>query len=134
LPVELAVEDLFPRAEVEAAFGNGGYYFAAHEAAFQVGVGVDFAGVVVIERDGFVGSEFFKPDVEVVVKAGFIVVDKNTGGDVHGVDEAEAFLYARFTKQGFYFPCDVDKLTGLFGVEPQFFCKRFHLNSLLHSR
>ena len=85
LTVELAVEDLFPGAKVETAAGYSGYYLTAHDAAFQVGVGVDFAGVVMVGSDRLVGGKFFKPDVKVMVKAGFVVVDKNAGCDVHGI-------------------------------------------------
>ena len=46
--VEFAVEDLFPRAEIEFAFGDGDDDFAAHDLAFHVGVGVVFAGAVVV--------------------------------------------------------------------------------------
>jgi hypothetical protein len=35
------------------------------------------------------GREFFKSYVEVVIQAGFIITDKNAGGDVHGDDEAQ---------------------------------------------
>src|SRR3974390_1537079 len=42
--VELAVEDLFPRAEVEFAGGDGDDDFPAHDLALPVGVGVVFAG------------------------------------------------------------------------------------------
>src|ERR1700722_7581126 len=60
--VEFAVEDLFPGAEIELAAGDGDADFAAHDLALLVGVGVVFAGVVVLvlRRRG-VGGEFFEP-------------------------------------------------------------------------
>ena len=45
--IELAIEDLFPRAEIEFAFGNGDDDFAAHDLPLQMGVGVVFAGAIV---------------------------------------------------------------------------------------
>jgi len=44
--VEFAVENLFPRAEIEFAFSNCDDDFPAHDLTFQVGVGVVFAGSV----------------------------------------------------------------------------------------
>src|SRR5262249_44140621 len=42
--VELAVEDLLPRAEVELALGYRHHDLAAHDLALVVGVGVVLAG------------------------------------------------------------------------------------------
>ena len=47
LAVELAVEDLLPRTEVELALGDRDDDFAAHDLALHVRVGVVFAGAVV---------------------------------------------------------------------------------------
>jgi hypothetical protein len=82
LAVEFAVEDLFPGAEVEFSAGNGDDRFPAHDLPLQVGVGVDFAGVVAVGGDRFVGGEFFKPLVKILVQARFVVVDKDAGGDL----------------------------------------------------
>jgi hypothetical protein len=46
--VEFAVENLFPRAEVQFALRDGHDDFAAHDLAFQVRVGVVLAGAVVM--------------------------------------------------------------------------------------
>jgi hypothetical protein len=54
-PIELAVEDLLPRAEVEAAVRDRYYDLAAHDLAFQVRVGVVFSrSVVPVVADGLV--------------------------------------------------------------------------------
>ncbi len=50
--VEFAVEDLFPGAEIEFAFGDGDDDFAAHDLALEMGVGVVFAGAVVAVGGG----------------------------------------------------------------------------------
>jgi hypothetical protein len=46
-PVEFAVEDLLPGAEVEFAGGDGGDDLAAHDLSLEMGVGIVFAGAVV---------------------------------------------------------------------------------------
>lgn len=66
--VELAVEDLLPRPEVELALGDGDYDFPAHDLAFHVGVGVILAGaVVVILSRGRMRGEFLEPDLIVMM-------------------------------------------------------------------
>lgn len=46
--VELAIENLFPRSEIQFAFRNRDDDFASHDLAFQMGVGVIFASPVVL--------------------------------------------------------------------------------------
>jgi hypothetical protein len=67
------------------------------------------------------GGEFLKPYVKIMVQAGLIIIDKNAGGNVHCVYQAQPFLYAGFGKQGFRFICDVDEFTRFLCVKPQFF-------------
>ena len=94
LAVELAVEDLFPRAEVELAAGDGDDRFAAHDRPLQVGVGIVLAGKVVFVLVYAVWGEFLKPRAEIAVQAALIVIDKDGARDMHGVDEAQTLFYA----------------------------------------
>lgn len=81
--VEFAVEDLFPRAEIEFAAGDGDDDLAAHDGAFEVGVGVVLAGaIVVVGVVRFLGRELFKPALVVAVEAGLVVVDEDGRGYV----------------------------------------------------
>ena len=50
--VEFTVENLFPRSEIQFAFGDRDDHFAAHDLTFEVSVGVVFAGSVVTIRGG----------------------------------------------------------------------------------
>ena len=110
VPVELPVKDLFPWAEVEFAFGDGDDDFAAHDLAFEVGVGIVFAGaVVMILGSGSVRGEFFEPDLVIVVEAGFVVVDENRCGYVHRVDEDKPFFDAAFFDEVFDGAGNVDE-------------------------
>jgi hypothetical protein len=65
------------------------------------------------------------------MKARFVVVDKNAGGNVHGVTQAQAFFNPRFGKQGFHFAGNVDKFPGFLCIEPQFFRDGFHSNQYI---
>jgi hypothetical protein len=120
--VKFPVEDLFPGAKVELASGNGYYHFPPHDLPFHVRIGVYLAGIVVVRSDRLMGRQFFKPHVKVVVQSRFIIVDKNTGGNVHGVYKAQSFLYSGLSQQRFYLGRDIDKFPFFLGIEPQFFC------------
>ncbi len=87
LAIELAVEDLLPRAEVQFAIRDGHNDFPAHDLTFHVGVGVVFSGSVVgiTLGGGIKRGELLQPFFVVLVQARLIVVNKNPGGDVHGV-------------------------------------------------
>ncbi len=58
--VELAVKDLFPRAEIEFALGDGDHHFPAHDLPLVMGVAVVFAGAIVMIglRRGIEGASF----------------------------------------------------------------------------
>ena len=45
--VEFAIENLFPRPEIQFAFGDRNDNFAAHDLTFEVGVSIVFTGPVV---------------------------------------------------------------------------------------
>src|SRR5829696_7272788 len=50
LPVELGVEDLFPRPEIELARGNRHDHLMPHDRALQMRIGVVFAGLMMLVR------------------------------------------------------------------------------------
>ena len=125
--VKFAVEDLFPGAEIEFAFGDGDDDFAAHDLAFEMGVGIVFAGaVVMVLRGWLVRREFFQPDFVVVMEAGLVVVYENRCGDVHGVDQAQPLLHPALAHQPGDRPGDVHKSAPARHFKPQLFGKRFH--------
>src|SRR3954471_9776868 len=50
--IELPVEDLLPRPEIELAVGDRHDHFPAHDLALEVGVGVVLARAVVVVDSG----------------------------------------------------------------------------------
>ena len=77
-PIELAVEYLFPRTEVESALGHRDNHFTPHHLSFEMGVGVIFAGTVMpILAQRLVWGQSFQPLGEVVVQAGLVIIDEN---------------------------------------------------------
>lgn len=124
--VEFAVEDLFPRAEIEFALRDRDHDLAAHDGALEVGVGIVFRTVVFVLGVGLFRCELFQPDFEILMQAGLIVVDENGGGDVHGIDQAQALFDAALAQGGFHLRGDVDELPAFRHFEPKLFPKGFH--------
>ena len=124
--VEFAVKDLFPGAEVEGSVGDGDDDFAAHEGAFEVGICVVLAAVVGVLGMGMFRGELFEPAFEIGVEPGFIVVDENRGGNVHGVDQAEPLLNRALTQTFLDVLRDIDQTAARRHFKPEFFSIGFH--------
>ena len=121
-PVELAVENLFPGSEIQFAFGDRDNNFAAHDLTFEMSIGVVFAGaVVLISVGGSVRCEFFQPDLVVVMKTWFVVINEYRGCNVHGVNEAKTFSYAATTNEFFDRGCDIHEASSSRHFEPKMF-------------
>ena len=125
--VELGVEDLFPRAEVEFAFGDGDDNFAAENLAFEMGVAVVFAGIVMAVFFDIVGSYLFEEFIKILDQAALVVIDVDAGGDVHRIDQYQTFLDTRFFDDFFDLRRDVDVFAACFGVKGDYLAKRSHL-------
>ena len=132
-PVELAVEDLLPRSKVEISVSYGDHHLPSHDLAFKVCIAVVLTGAIVaVIIDGFVGGKLFKPVLVVLVEPRFVIIDKDTGGDMHGVDKAETFFNSAFCNCLAYFFRDVDKGDAHRGIKPEFFAQKFHLCLLMY--
>ena len=120
--VEFAVENLFPRPEIQFAFGDRNDNFAAHDLTLQVCIGVVFAGTVVaIGVRRRVRRQFFQPQLIIVMKAGFIVVDEYRSRDVHGVDQTKTFGYAAPVNEFLDLWRDIDEPTSIRYFKPKMF-------------
>jgi hypothetical protein len=85
-----------------------------------MGIPVVFTGeIVIVLACRFVRRQGFEPSFVVTMQSSFIIVDKHRCRDVHGIDEAEAFLDFAFTERELYFGCDVDECTACGDVKPQ---------------
>ena len=93
MAIELTVEDLFPRAEVEATTGNGHDHLAPHDLTLQMGVAVILAGLVVtIPYDRFVRCQALQPLLVIGVQSWLVIIDEDAGSDVHRVDQTEPLV------------------------------------------
>ena len=50
-PVELPVENLLPRTEIEFSIGHGHHNLSSHDQPFQVGIAILFTHIVTILSD-----------------------------------------------------------------------------------
>jgi hypothetical protein len=89
-------------------------------------IGIILAVIVTILRNRLMGSEVLEPDVKIVMKSGFIIVDKNGGCYVHGIDESEALFDGAFSEALLHVRSDVDKGPPRRHLKPQFFSIAFH--------
>ena len=79
--IELAVENLLPRAEIELPFRNRDHDLAPHHLAFEMGVRIVFAGAIMtVMADRLVRSQLFEPYIVVVMQAAFVVIDEHRRG------------------------------------------------------
>src|SRR5258708_35279856 len=85
LAVEFGVENLLPWAEVEFPVGDRDDDFVVNDQRFQVRISVVFSSLVmlVVLPEG---SERFQPLADVFDEAALVVVDVDSGSDVHGGD------------------------------------------------
>src|ERR1022692_605647 len=94
LAVELGVENLLPGTKVEFPAGDRDNDFMVNDQRFQVRVSVVFAGLVMLivlaER-----SQRFQPLVDVLDKTALVVVDINSGSDMHGGDQDHSVFNSR---------------------------------------
>src|SRR5438105_4411560 len=74
--IKLDIENLLPGAEIKAAVDDGDDDFAAHDLAFDVGVRVVLARVVVaVLVDGFVRDEALEEIVVVLQEAALVIIN-----------------------------------------------------------
>lgn len=126
-PVKFAIENLFPRPEIELALGDGDHDLTPHDLTLQMRVGVVLPGaVVLVVRDRFMRGQSFQPDLVILQQAVFRIVDEDRSGDVHRVDQTEALLDAALLHQLLDRGGDVDESPAIGHLEPKMFRERFH--------
>jgi len=130
--IEFAVEYLLPGAEVEFAPCYRHYYFAAHDLAFQVGVGIILTGVVMaVTAYRGVRGEVFEPCGVIVMQSSLIIVNENGGGDVHCVYKNQSLSNAAFPQALLHLWRDVYEGQASWSIEPQLFSIAFQAGSSL---
>ncbi len=126
-PVKLSVENLFPRAEVRFAFGDGNNYFAPHDLPFHVRIGVILAGAVVpVLRYRLMRREFFKPHIIVMQQPVFGIIYEYRRRYMHGIHQTDALLNTALSHQAFDRIRYVHESTAVRNFKPKMFCQRFH--------
>src|SRR5208337_1085961 len=71
-------------------------------------------------------SEPFEPNVEILMEAGFVIIDKNRGGYVHCVHERQSLFNTALLKAILNLGSNIDKCPACRDIEPQLFAKALH--------
>jgi hypothetical protein len=98
--VKLAIEYLLPRSEIQSPVRDRDNDFTSHNLALQVRVCIVLprAVVKIVIRVRIERGQLFQPRFKIVVQAGFVVVDKDTCRDVHGIAQKQSFFDSAFTQ------------------------------------
>src|SRR5262245_48664907 len=123
--VELRVEHLFPRAEIELAVGDRQHDLMSHDRPLQVRIGVIFSGLVmpVVEAGR---RELFEPHLKILDQAVLPVIHVDSRRDVHRRDQRHAFLHRALLHDRRDIVRDADEPLALFRIEPKIFGEDFH--------
>lgn len=124
--VELIVEDVFPRSQVELSIRDGDNDLTPHDLSFQMGIGVVLSTIVLVLGMGLLRSELLQPDLIVVVQARLVVVDENRCCYVHRVHQYKTIPNAALRHQSLNFVVNGNDGPTPGHVHPNFFCQRFH--------
>jgi hypothetical protein len=116
LAIEFALEEALPWGKIDPAIGDRQDDLVMQQEVFEVGIAVILT-CLVMAIAGMYGCELLCPCHEVAVKAGFLVLDDNRCGEVHGRYQGQTFLDAAFTNDAFDIVGDGDDLFARFGVE-----------------
>jgi hypothetical protein len=73
------------------------------------------------------GGQFLQPDVIVVMKAGFIIIDEHGRRNMHGVAEYKAFCNTALPNAVLHLWRYIDKGPSSGYFKPQFFAIAFHI-------
>ena len=81
--------------------------------------------VVSILAGGLVWCEFFQPDLIIMMKPAFFVVDEDGRGDVHGVDQTKAFADPAFAYESLNLRRDINESASGRNFKPKMFGQGF---------
>src|SRR5262245_30468295 len=125
LTVKLSVENALPGPEIKLSRRDRDNHLVMNEKCLEMRVAVIFSGVMVpiILTEG---GEPFKPLVDIFNQAALIVVDVDSGGDMHRGNQNHAFLHPTLSDDVFHLGCDVHVGPVSLGVELQIIGMNFH--------
>lgn len=118
---------MLPGAEVELAVGDRNHHLSAHDGALEMSVGIVLVAIVPVLTVGLFRSQFFQPGFVILMEAAFIVVDEYAGGDVHRIDQTEAFLNATFVQAFLDQGSDMNDLAAAGCIEPKLLAISLHI-------
>ena len=131
--IELGIEDSLPWSQVEPSRGDRHDDLVVNQHRFEMRVAIGLSGLMVFVG-GIPGRECLQPGFDIVDQSGFVVVDVDPGGDVHGGDQREALLDSALAHDFLHLRRDVYVLMFVGSVEGEIFSVRFHVRSVRQNR
>ncbi len=123
-PVKLTIKNLFPRTEIQLSLGHRNDNLTPHDRSFQMSIAVIFTGIIMpIKIKGLMRSKLFEPTLKVMMKPGFIIIDKDRRGDVHGIAQQKSLADTAFLQTLPDLCGNVDKAPPTGNIERQLLSK-----------
>jgi hypothetical protein len=111
---------------MELPLGDSHHDLTPHNLSLQVGIGIIFTAVMAIVTDRGMGGQLFQPHLIIVMQTWLVVVNKDRGGNMHGVAEQEPPPDATFSQAGLHLLGDIDHPPPGWYLKPQFLMIAFH--------
>jgi hypothetical protein len=73
-----------------------------------MGIRVVLPDIMTVLLNWFMGSEFLQPDLEIMVKPCFVIVDEYRGSDMHRINQQQPLFYATLLETGLNLRGDID--------------------------
>ena len=74
--IKFTVKNLLPCAKIQIPFCYGNNHFPTHDLPLHMGIRIVLTHIVLVLRNRFMGGQFLQPEFIVVMKAGFIIINK----------------------------------------------------------
>src|SRR4030042_4881346 len=91
-----------------------------------MGIGIILAHIVTILFTGLMRSKLLKPNLEIVVKARFIIIDEDGSSDMHGIDQHQPFFNTALSETCLNLRSNIDESPPCGHLKPQFFSVALH--------
>jgi hypothetical protein len=125
--IEFSVEDLFPGAKVQLAFGHGNNDLAPHHLPLHVSISVILTGsIVLVLRGRSMGGQFLQPHLVIMQESFLRIIYENRRGYMHGVYQTKTLLDATLAHEVHHRLGDIHETTAIRHFEPKVFCQAFH--------
>jgi len=116
--IKFAIEDLFPRPQVQLSSCYCHNYFPAHDSTFYMRVAIILSSeIMAVSGNRFMRSQRLKKFFEILMEPAFIIIDKDAGCNMHSIDQTEPFQNSTVPHPGLDFPSYINKCPSCFSIK-----------------